>query len=98
MDCYQLPKPDDPGFKSSVEPLQKVIVHEHEPKTVLGKQLSGSMLLSFALEVAEQTNAGGMINVSVALDRVTSIESDRLVETLFEEVTTRINERFDFQG
>ena len=56
------------------------------------------MLLSFALEVAEQTNAGGMINVSVALDRVTSIESDRLVETLFEEVTTRINERFDFQG
>lgn len=56
------------------------------------------MLLSFAMEVVEQANSGQQISVSAAIERVTSIESDRLVETLFEEVTLTINSKFDFAG
>ena len=48
------------------------------------------------MEVVEQLNSGQQINVSAAIDRVTSIESDRLVEALFEEVTQTINSKYDF--
>ena len=54
------------------------------------------MLLGLALDFIESLNRQEPIIVLQALERVVTIESDRYVELLFEDMVTKIMERFDF--
>lgn len=59
--------------------------------------MTGFMLLGLSLDLIESFNKKEPPVVLQALERVVSIESDRYVEQLFEEMVAKIMEQFDFQ-
>ena len=55
------------------------------------------MLLSLSLDILESFNRKEPTVITQSLERVVSIESDRYVEQLFEDMVMRISDQFDFE-
>lgn len=87
----------NPSFIQSCEALRENIFRRPKSKEISGKHLTGFMLLGLSLDLIESFNKKEPPVVLQALERVVSIESDRYVEQLFEEMVAKIMEQFDFQ-
>lgn len=87
----------NPQFVQSCDALRESIFLRPRSKEISGKQLTGFMLLGLSLDLIESFNKNEAPILLQALERVVSIESDRYVEQLFEEVVAKIIEQFDFQ-
>lgn len=62
------------------------------------RPLTGYMLLGLALEYVDCLNQETAPIVSHCFDRVVSIESDRVIEKLFEDVVDSVHQAFTFEA
>lgn len=70
--------------------MQKLKSEPFKLKTINGKALNGSMLLGMALEYVDAINNQEVPTVLSSFERVVQVESRRVTEKLFEEVTNML--------
>jgi hypothetical protein len=65
---------------------------------IAGKPITGYMLLGLALEYVDCFNREEAPMVLQCFERVVSVESERVIEQLFEETVDKINQTITFEN
>lgn len=85
-------------FQTSCDAMvNEDILAKPRPKMINNRPLTGYMLLGLALEYVDCLNQEVPPIVSQCFDRVVSIESDRVIERLYEDIVESINQTFTFE-
>eukprot|EP00347_Sterkiella_histriomuscorum_P019169 403342679 len=83
-------------FRTGMDNLMSKLKNEpFKLKTVNGKALNGSMLLGMALEYVDALNSHEIPTVISSFERVVQVESRRVTEKLFEEITNMLRQQLD---
>jgi len=84
-----------PDFQGQMNKLIQKIYTKAKPKVISGKTLNGSMFLGLAMEYVDSLNNEKTPTIITALDRVVYAESNKIMDSLFEDLRTEVDKRAD---
>jgi len=84
-----------PEFQAQMNALISKIYSKAKPKIINSKSLNSSMFLGLSLEYIEAINSETTPTMVTALDRVVYAESNKIMDSIFEEFKAEISTRWD---